>query len=83
MKKPVMAQLNVNLNTAFERDLSLLMRIRGIRTKSEAVRIAVHETAERTAGTGPEKGFSSWIGLGKRRPGNPTPSFRSDDDLWS
>jgi len=78
-----MAQLNVNLNTEFERDLSRLMRVRGIRTKSEAVRIAVHEAAERAGGRGPEKGFSSWIGLGKRQLENPTPSFRSDDDLWS
>ncbi len=26
--------------------------------------------------------FRSWLGLGLRAPMNPTPRFKSDDDLW-
>ncbi len=78
-----MSQLNIHLTEEFERRLSRLMRVRQIKTKSEAVRIAVAETLERSLGSGtPATDFRSWIGLARQAPQNPPPRFRSDDDLW-
>lgn len=78
-----MSQLNIHLTQEFEHRLSRLMRVRQIKTKSEAVRIAVEETLERSLERGaPATDFHSWIGLGCKAPLNPLPRFRSDDDLW-
>ncbi len=78
-----MSQLNIHLTQEFEHRLSRLMRVRQIKTKSEAVRIAVEETLERSLESGtPATDFHSWIGLACKAPLNPQPRFRSDDDLW-
>ena len=76
-----MSQLNINLTREFETALERLMRARGIKTKAEAVRLAVREALERTH---TERGadFTSWIGLGKAVPENQARRFHSDDDLW-
>ena len=42
-----MGQINIILTPQFERDLQTLMKVRGIRTKSDAIRIAVQEIARR------------------------------------
>lgn len=78
-----MPQLNIHLTPDFEQTLSEYMRIRGIRTKSDAVRLAVQEAVEREQRLRKTTDFSRWIGLGKKAPENPSPRFRSDDDLWS
>ena len=77
-----MAQINLHASTAFERALARFMRVRGIRTKSEAIRIAVQECLERACRSGATTDFKAWVGLAKRAPLNPEPRFRSDDDLW-
>jgi hypothetical protein len=78
-----MSQLNIQLTPDFERRLTRLMRVRGLKTKSEAVRVAVQETLERSLTEAkPRTDFRTWIGLGRRAPLNPNPRFRSDDDLW-
>lgn len=76
-----MPQLNVHLTARFERDLARLMRLRGLRSKSEAVRVAVAEALERAQGLGMHADFASWVGAAKAG-ANPAPRFRSDDDLW-
>lgn len=45
-----MGQININVTPAFEAALVRLMRLRGIRSKSEAIREAVAESAERASG---------------------------------
>lgn len=75
-----MPQLNINVTPAFERNLSRLMRARGLRSKSEAIRIAVEEAA-RAAMSG-SADFQEWLGLGCTEPENPEPRFKSHDDLW-
>jgi hypothetical protein len=35
-----------------------------------------------TVGQPPTTDFSSWLGLANKAPLNPTPRFKSDDDLW-
>lgn len=77
-----MAQLNIHMTPRFEEALRRFMRARGLKTKSEAVRVAVEEglvQASRRAGTAQ---FADWLGLGKRAPENPRSRFGSDDDLW-
>jgi hypothetical protein len=75
-----MAQLNLNTTPAFERALARLMRARGIRSKSEAIRIAVEESA--AAATRRTVDFESWLGVGTHAPPNPRPRFATHADLW-
>ncbi len=77
-----MAQINLHVKPEFERDLTRFMSLRGLRTKSEAIRLAVQEGLERARSTPPRKSFTSWAGAGLAAAPNPEPRFRSDDDLW-
>jgi hypothetical protein len=69
-------------DTAFERDLQSLMNVRGIRTKSDAIRIAVQETARRGAVADTAE-FGELSGAGLRASMNAKPKFSSEDELWS
>ncbi len=76
-----MPQFNLHLTPDFEAAIDELMRLRRIRTKSDAVRLAVIETVEREKRVRRVPDFSTWFGLGRRVPENPNPRFRTDDDL--
>ncbi len=76
-----MSQLNINMTPEFETALKRLMQARGLKSKTEAVRLAVREALERARPAG-KTDFTSWIGLGNAAPGNPRPRFPSDDALW-
>lgn len=78
----LMAQLNLNVTPEFQRALSSFMRLRGIRTKSEAIRVAVTEGVERLLDQGSGESFSSLLGAANRARLNRHPRFHSDDDLW-
>jgi hypothetical protein len=78
-----MAQLNLHVTPQFEADLRRLQRLRGVRTKSEAVRLAVRETLERDLRGAARADFHEWVGLGLRAPANPSPRFASDAELWA
>ena len=78
----VMPQLNIHLTPEFQRCLSEYMRLRQLKTKSEAVRQAVREALEEARCDRPTADFKSWLGIGNRSPQNPQPQFHSDDDLW-
>lgn len=78
-----MSQLNIHLTPEFEQTLSDYMHLRGIKTKSEAVRQAIQEAVDRERRLRRVPDFTRWVGLGNRGIENPTPRFRSDDDLWS
>ncbi len=56
------------------------MRARRIRSKAEAVRVAVHEAA--AAATRGSTDFESWLGLGNEAPLNARPRFPTHADLW-
>lgn len=78
-----MSQLNIRADKTLERNLSRLMKVRRIATKSEAIRLAVHESLERALReNGAATDFASWIGWARRTSLNPDPRFKSDDDLW-
>lgn len=77
-----MKQLNVNITPEFERDLRRVMKHARIKRKSDAVRQAIHEMAERQA-RAKRTDFRSWIGLALGGKPNPNPRFKTEDDLWS
>ena len=77
-----MSQNNLHVTAEFERDLAGFMRLRELRTKSEAIRLAVREGLERARATPPRKSFTRWAGAGLGATLNPEPRFPSDDDLW-
>lgn len=78
-----MPQLNLHLTPEFEEALGEFMRLRHVRTKSDAIRLAIQEAVEREHRRSKAPDFSRWLGMALRVPGNPNPRFRSDDDLWS
>ena len=77
-----MTQLNMHIKPEFERDLARFMSLRGLRPKSEAIRLAVREGLERARAAPPGRSFISWAGAGLGAGTNPEPRFPSDDDLW-
>ena len=77
-----MRQLNLNVTAEFERDLKRFMKLRGIPQKSEAIRTALREAVARTSGNR-DYDYRAWLGIGLKTPLNPTPRFRTEDDLWS
>ena len=77
-----MSQLNIHMTPAFERVLKRFMQIRKIRTKSEAIRLAVQESLEREIRDASSTDFTSWLGLGRTARENPTPRFPSHEALW-
>lgn len=78
-----MSQLNIHVTERFEKVLARLMKLRSLKTKSEAIRVAVEETLERAQKRSQRgENYAEWLGLGLRAPLNPSPRFHSDDDLW-
>lgn len=78
-----MAQMNVNVTVQFARDLKAFMRARGLKQKSEALRLALREAVERLGTPGRTPDFKAWVGLANQAPRNRAPRFRSEDELWS
>lgn len=76
------AQLNINQTPEFEDDLLRLMRIRKIATKSEAVRIAVRESLERSLESTTSVNYREWLNLARGEGENPSPKFQSHDEIW-
>lgn len=77
-----MSQLNLHVTAEFERDLAGFMRLRELATKSEAIRLAVREGFERARAAPPRKSFASWAGAALAVAPNPSPRFKTEDDLW-
>ena len=76
-----MAQLNLNLTPQFEKDLEKYMKHRGIKTKSDALRSALHEIVTLIA-TSKKSDFSSWLGAGLKAEPRRDRKFKSEDDIW-
>lgn len=77
-----MSQLNMHLTPEFKDNLACFMRIRRLRSKSEAIRVAVKEGLEAaTKGKG-HTHFRGWIGMALGEGENPNPRFRSNEELW-
>jgi hypothetical protein len=76
------SQLNIHVTASFERALSRFMKLRGLTSKSEAVRLAVEEAAVRELAGQKRLSFSDLRGAALGAPPNPSPRFRSEDELW-
>jgi hypothetical protein len=76
-----MKQLNVNVTPEMERDLRQYMRKHGLDTKSDAIRLALHEAAKQAATAVCD--YRSWLGLGLRAPLRNKRQFKNEDELWS
>jgi len=76
------SQLNLHMTPGFDKALAKFMRLKGIRTKSEAIRIAVQEGIERLTNRGKGTDFNTWIGAGTSAPLNLKRRFRDSADLW-
>ena len=76
-----MRQLNLNVTEDFVHDLQRLMKRKGLKNKSEAIRLAVREAA--ASATAPASDYRGWLGMALKAPLNPKPRFRGEDDLWS
>ena len=77
-----MKQLNLNVTSEFERDLKLFMKRQGIKRKSDAIRLALRELAQRERAKA-NCDFHSLLGIGLKAPLNPNPQFKTEDELWS
>jgi hypothetical protein len=77
-----MARLNINLAPEFQDNLRKLMRLRGIASKSEAVRFAVKEVVEREATQKRQTDWRALIGWANQFPENPNAKSKSHDELW-
>lgn len=76
------AQININVTADFERDLKKYMQMRAISEKSRAIREALKEAVERLLGEKPDTDFRSWVAMTKDFMSNPSPRFKTEDDLW-
>ncbi|MEA2561081.1 MAG: hypothetical protein QOH06_2585 [Acidobacteriota bacterium] len=78
-----MPQLIIHLTPELEKALTDYMRLRRVKTKSDAVRLALLEAVDRERRGQPAPRFSQWLGLCRQAPESPNPRFHSDEDLWS
>jgi hypothetical protein len=76
-----MSQLNIHVSSAFEQKLKRYMRVRGIKTKSDAVHAAVDE-ALRLAQKSPTVNLRDLVGAAKQLPLRPRKKWLNEDDLW-
>jgi len=76
-----MSQLNIHVTPAFARALKRLMRTRGIKNKSEAIRLAVDEALQRSA-RNPPVDWKEQIGIANKFPDTPRDQWLSEDELW-
>lgn len=74
-----MAQINLHTTPEFEQQLGLLMRLKDIPSKSEAIRMAVAAQAKAAQLSQRRRDFSALIGLVEAaQPAR----FATDDALW-
>lgn len=77
-----MGQINLRVTEEFEETLARFMRVRGIRSKSEAIRAAIREGLQAATERRGHVHFRAWLGAASGPGENPNPRFKSDDELW-
>ncbi len=75
-----MTQVNIHTTPEFEEDLATLMKARGVRSKSEAIRLAVREAAAPYRAAR-RHDLRPLIGFVERLPGGRRTRRRSEDLL--
>jgi hypothetical protein len=74
-----MSQINLHTTPEFEQQLGLLMRLKAIPSKSEAIRMAVAAQAKVAQDSHLRRDFSALVGLIKPKQ---RARFNNDDALW-
>ena len=77
-----MKQLNINITPQFEKDLKLYMNRANLTRKSEAIRLAIEESAARLKKTDFQMEYRAWLGLALKTPLSVKPRFSNENDLW-
>lgn len=77
-----MNQINLQVTADFEKSLSILQKHRHIKSKSEAIRVAVIEAAQKALAGKKTTDFHSWIGLALKTAPRSLPKLSDEDALW-
>ncbi|MEK7748222.1 MAG: hypothetical protein AAB300_04020 [Nitrospirota bacterium] len=77
-----MKQLNINITPQFEKDLKLYMKRSNLTQKSEAIRLAIEESAARLKKTDSQMEYRAWLGLDLKAPLSAKLRFKNENDLW-
>ena len=78
----LMSQINFHTTPEFNMALADYMRIRGLKTKSEAIRQAVFDALEAATAGSDSCDFGSWLALAAGAKQNPEPRFSNHAELW-
>ncbi len=78
-----MPQLNIHVTPDFAEALETVRQARGLRTKSETVRLIVQEAAARLNEQGDPYDFDRLIGLAAQGKRNRNPRFGTHDSLFA
>lgn len=76
-----MSQININITREFAKDLEELMKFAGIKSKSDAIRLAVHDMLNKVKSKRKSKNFRSLLGMGLKAPVR-TKGLLDEDSLW-
>jgi metal-responsive CopG/Arc/MetJ family transcriptional regulator len=76
-----MSQLNIHVTEEFEQKLARFMELRGIATKSDAVRLAIKE-AVANAEKRPQMSWDEFRDIANHFPQTPPEQWITEDELW-
>jgi Arc/MetJ-type ribon-helix-helix transcriptional regulator len=76
------SQINIQVTPGFDDTLRRFMRLRRIKSKSEAIRTAVAESLQRSAAARPPVDYRTWLGVASQPPVSGRPRFASHGALW-
>lgn len=77
-----MAQMNINLSPEFQENLAAFMRLRGLHSKSEGVRVAVREALDRETARMPKVDWTRLIGWANQLPEGREAKSLDEDAIW-
>lgn len=78
-----MKQINLHVTPSFLKELTTVMKMKGIKTKSEAIRVAVHHLVEQLTSSRTQTSFRGWLGMGLKSPLSLNRQFKDEDALWN
>ena len=77
-----MKQINIHINKDFLNDLQKVMKLKGIKTKSAAIRYSIREAVKHLSAAEPKTPYREWLGMGLKAQVNEQLRFESDDSIW-
>lgn len=77
-----MKRININLPDDILSDLDLLMRMKQLKNRSDAIRAAISQAALMAKGVPDKVDFKSWQGAALKAPLAAQAYCLTEDDLW-